>query len=87
MGILKFLLTLAGFVFFAPIILFSIGAMLVILWSVISFILPLIVPIVLIALFIAVIIGIYQAQKELKRKEKFYKAVNKDKVPSQFYLY
>ena len=84
---LKFLIVLGFFILFAPVVLFSVAAGVIILWSVISFILPFVIPIILIIILAAVITGILQAQKEIKQKEKFYKAVHKNRMPSQFYFY
>ncbi|EDP73997.1 hypothetical protein HG1285_04753 [Hydrogenivirga sp. 128-5-R1-1] len=77
---------------FAPLILFSVGTFIVIFWLVFSFIIsiiPFIIVAVLIFLLLIVLAGIIKAEIEIRRNKfyKTFKTYERNKVPSQFYLY
>ena len=93
MGVIKGILALGLFFLFSPLILFSVAALIVILWSAISFLLsivPFLILAILILLLVAIFVGIIKAEIEIRKRDKFYKTFKtyeKNKVPSQFYLY
>jgi len=90
MGAIKGILALGLFFLFSPLFLFSIGAVLVLLWSAISFILPFVIPIFVFGLLAIVFIGFVLAVNESRKSKKFrenFKTYKYNRVPSQFYLY
>lgn len=92
MRAVKGILAWGLFFLFAPLILFSVGAFTIILWSVISFIvsiIPFLILAVLIFFLAAIFAAIVKAEIEIRRNKfyKTFKTYERNKVPSQFYLY
>ena len=70
MGLLKFLIALGLFVLFAPVVLFSIGAVVVAVWSVFTVLLPFILPIILVLFLGAVFAGIVKGELEYRKSKR-----------------